>query len=280
MPVAMQTIDSHQHFWIYDPQRDSWIDENMQVIRRNFLPADLQPVLQTNGINGCVAVQADQSEYETNYLLGLAAENTFIKGVVGWADLRSIELEKHLEQWRGNPLLKGFRHVLQGEKDRALMLQPAFIRGLRTLQRHSYTYDILVFPDQLKYVEQLTGALPDMPFVIDHLAKPYIRSGNIDGWEHFMSLIAQHSHVYCKVSGMVTEAAWNGWTYEQLVPYLDVVTEAFGTQRLMYGSDWPVCLVAAQYSEVVGVVRRYFESFSQVEKDAIFGGNAAQFYRL
>jgi L-fuconolactonase len=252
----------------------------MQVIRRNFLPADLQPVLQTNGINGCVAVQADQSEYETNYLLGLAAENTFIKGVVGWADLRSIELEKHLEQWRGNPLLKGFRHVLQGEKDRALMLQPAFIRGLRTLQRHSYTYDILVFPDQLKYVEQLTGALPDMPFVIDHLAKPYIRSGNIDGWEHFMSLIAQHSHVYCKVSGMVTEAAWNGWTYEQLVPYLDVVTEAFGTQRLMYGSDWPVCLVAAQYSEVVGVVRRYFESFSQVEKDAIFGGNAAQFYRL
>lgn len=276
----MQKIDAHQHFWYFDPVRDSWITDEMNAIQKDFLPKDLLPVLQQNGFDGCVAVQASQSEEETNFLLELADENSFIKGVVGWVDLQAENIADRLAYYKQFPKLKGFRHVLQGETDRALMLKPAFKRGIAALQKHNFTYDILIFRDQLKYAKELAQTFPNQKFVIDHLSKPDIKSGDIAGWEKDMRAIAAEENVYCKVSGMVTEADWRAWKQEDFTPYLSVVTEAFSVKRLMYGSDWPVCLVAGTYSEMFSIVKEYFSSFSAEEQAQFFGVTATQFYNL
>ncbi|OLY90656.1 L-fuconolactonase [Cnuella takakiae] len=273
-------IDAHQHFWHFDPVRDSWINDEMQVIQHDFLPADLQPILAQHGFDGCVAVQADQSEAQNDYLLQLAEGNAFIKGIIGWVDLQAENIEERLQHYRSFPLIKGFRHVLQGEADRALMLRPAFKRGIAALGAAGYTYDILIFTDQLGYSAELVAAFPDQPFVVDHIAKPLIKDGKLDGWKQDMEALAQHPNVYCKVSGMVTEADWKAWRYEDFVPYLDTVVAAFGMQRLMYGSDWPVCNVAGGYDAMLGILQRYLESFAATEQEAFWGGNAARFYNL
>ncbi|MEI6945928.1 amidohydrolase family protein [Paraflavisolibacter sp. H34] len=276
----MLKIDAHQHFWIFDPVRDSWINDEMSVIQSDFLPADLQPVLQQAGIDGCVAVQADQTEAQNDFLLELAEKNDFIKGVVGWVDLQAPNIDERLAYYSNTSKMKGFRHVLQGEPQRDFMLRPAFKHGISRLHNHGFTYDILIFPDQLEFTREFVATFPEQKFVIDHIAKPFIKDQKIDDWKKDIQAVAAYRNVWCKLSGMVTEADWKGWKKEDFTPYLDAVVEAFGPQRIMYGSDWPVCLVAADYPDMIGIVKDYFASFSQDEQDAFFGGNAVAFYDL
>lgn len=276
----MQRIDAHQHFWQFDPVRDSWIDQEMALIRRDFLPPDLEPILQANNLNGCVTVQSDSSEAENEFQLRNARSYPFIKGVVGWVDLLAEKVEDRLSYYRQYEIMKGFRHVLQGEPQRDFMLRPDFRRGIGLLEKYNFTYDILIFPDQLQFARQLVAAFPNQKFVLDHLAKPYIKDGRITEWKKDLAALALHENVFCKISGMVTEAAWPTWKPQDFTPYLDAVVTAFGTRRLMYGSDWPVCLVAGNYAQVLNIVSSYFRTFSGKEQDDIFGGTAVRFYNL
>lgn len=276
----MLKIDSHQHFWKFDPVRDSWIDETMSVIQKDFFPEDLEPILKANGIDGCVVVQSDQSEDENHFQIANADKHDFVKGIVGWVDLSAANVEERLQYFSQFKKLKGFRHVLQGEPQRNFMLNPEFLNGIGLLNKYNFTYDILVFPDQLKFVKQFVEKFPEHRFVIDHIAKPYIKDNIIEGWKEDMEAIAEHKNVFCKISGMVTEAKWDRWKKNDFHPYMDVVVNAFGTDRVMFGSDWPVCLVAAKYSEVLDIVNDYFSSYSDAERDKIFGGNAIEFYNL
>lgn len=276
----MLKIDAHQHFWVFDPVRDSWINDEMKVIQRDFLPPKLDFVLRENGMDGCVAVQADQSEEQNAFLLGLTEGHAFIKGIVGWVDLQADNIEERLEHYSHTKLMKGFRHVLQGEANRALMLEPAFKHGINLLHKYGFTYDILIFPDQLKFATKLVKEFPEQKFVLDHIAKPYIKDGKIDSWSAEIEQLAACPNVYCKVSGMVTEADWHNWTNDTFKRYLDVVFKAFGTKRIMFGSDWPVCLVAGDYTQVKAIVNEYCSQFTADEQDMIFGGNATTFYNL
>ena len=276
----MEKIDAHQHFWKFDPVRDSWITEDMSRIQRDFLPQDLFTVLKENGFDGCVVVQSDQSEEENQFQLDNAEKFDFVRGVVGWVDLQNEKVEERLEYYSSFSKMKGFRHVLQGEPQRDLMLHSDFKRGISFLSKYNFTYDILIFPDQLKFSKQLVAEFPDQQFVIDHLAKPYIQSGEIEGWKKDIEAIAKHPNVFCKISGFVTEADWKNWMAGDFRPYFDIVVNAFGINRIMFGSDWPVCLVAGEYKEVVDITKDYFSSFTHEEQEKFFGGNAVQFYNL
>jgi L-fuconolactonase len=273
------TIDSHQHFWIFDPVRDSWITPDMEAIRRDFLPKDLEPVLNTNGIDGCVAVQADQSDAETAFLLQLAEANDFVKGVVGWVDLRSTALYDQLEKYSLFEKLKGFRHVAQGQPE-GFLLQPDFVKGVSQLAAFDFSYDILVYANQLREAYEFARQLPNVNFVLDHIAKPYIKSGDFEPWSTDIGKLAELPNVSCKVSGMVTEADWSGWKQSDFEPYLDRVFDVFGTKRIMFGSDWPVCLVASEYAPMKSILTEYIATFSSDERDSIMGKNATEFYRL
>jgi len=275
----IQRIDSHQHFWKFDPVRDSWINEEMKIIQRDFLPADLAPVLHENKIDGCVSVQADQSEAETNFLLKLANENAFIKGVVGWVDLRSPDLKSRLEYFSQFAKLKGFRHIAQAEPV-GFLQRPEVSKGIGALKEFNLTYDILIYPQHLNDAIWLVQQHPDQKFVVDHLAKPVIREKEFANWSNGMKRLAEHDNVYCKLSGMVTEARWNQWTNDDFKPYLEWVVQHFGINRIMYGSDWPVCLVAAAYQNQLGIIEEFIQSFSASEKHRIMGENAIQFYNL
>lgn len=272
-------IDAHQHFWKYDPIRDAWITDEMKIIQRDFLPVDLEPLLRQNAIHGCVAVQADQSEQETEFLLALAHQYDFIKGVVGWVDLRAENVIDRLEYFTQFKKLKGFRHIVQGEPDQFL-LQKDFCLGIDALKKKGFTYDILIYPKQLEAVIAFVKLFPEQLFVIDHIAKPNIREGRLADWALHLKTLAKFENVYCKLSGMVTEADWKNWTPEHLTPYLDLVLESFGSQRVMYGSDWPVCLVAATYQQQLRLVEQYIARLSVAEQAAIMGGNAMRFYNL
>ena len=272
-------IDSHQHFWKFDPVRHSWIDSSMQNIAKDFLPKDLKPLLETNLMDGCIAVQADQSETETQFLLRLAEENSFIKGVVGWVDLSAEDLSKRLEVFSKNPLFKGVRHVLQAEK-KGFMLKDQFLRGISELKNFNLTYDILIYPNQLEEARLLIEKNPDQPFVLDHLAKPYIKQQKIKNWASDIKELAKYKNVYCKLSGIVTEADWNHWQFENFKKYLSVAFDTFGSDRLMFGSDWPVCLLAGSYEHVVKIIDLFIENLEQEEKNNIMGGNACNFYNL
>lgn len=273
-------IDSHQHFWIYEAKKHAWIDDDMKVIRKNFLPEDLKLVYQTNGIDGCVAVQADQSLTETDFLLDLAEKNDFIKGVVGWVNLRDSNIEEVLKHYSTFPKLKGFRHVVQGEADHNFMLRPDFLNGIATLEKYNFTYDILIFPHQLGAALELVRHFPNQKFIIDHSAKPYIKEGFYDGWAALIKAIGEFPNVYCKLSGMTTEADYINWTQEQIEPYMQLVLDAFGANRILFGSDWPVCLVAGNYTKTKELVTNFIAKLSKEEQTAIMGGNAIQFYNL
>jgi len=272
-------IDSHQHFWKYHPVRDAWITDDMKIIKRDFLPHDLITTYEKLGIAGCVAVQADQSKTETEFLLKLAQENDFIKGVVGWVDLRNPNVNEHLEHFSSNIFLKGIRHIIQAEKE-DFMLNPRFQNGISKLKNWNLTYDILIFPNQLENACKMVAKFSETKFVIDHLAKPYIRSGKINQWKNNIKTIAQHENVYCKLSGFTTEADWKQWKYEDFVPYFDVILKAFGPNRILFGSDWPVCLLASEYVKIYNIVQRYIERLSVTERKRILGGNAINFYNL
>ena len=278
--MPFDRIDAHQHFWEFDAIRDSWINEDMAILKNDFLPINLESLLKENGINGSVVVQSDQSEKENIFQLKNAAENDFIRGVVGWVDLQSADIEDRLVYYQQFKKLKGFRHVLQGETQRDLMLTLSFKKGISLLNKYGYTYDLLVLPDQLKYLKELIEAFPDQLFVIDHLAKPAIKSKDIIGWKKDMVALAPYKNFYCKVSGMVTEADLKNWKQEDLTPYMDVVVETFSTNRLMYGSDWPVCLLAASYHQTKSIADNYFSTFSIHEQEDFFGKTATNFYKL
>ena len=272
-------IDSHQHFWKFDPIRDAWIDASMEKIARDFLPEDLKPLLDQSKIDGCVAVQADQSETETDFLLDLAGRYDFVKGVVGWVDLRSPQLSERLEHYCNNSFFKGVRHIVQAEKD-GFMLQESFLKGIQQLKDFNLTYDILIFPHQLEEAVALVKKNPEQAFVLDHIAKPYIKDKKIDQWAKHINQLAVHQNVYCKLSGLLTEADWNHWQEEDFTAYLTVIMEAFGTDRLMYGSDWPVCLLAGSYPHVVRIVENFISSLSTDDQKKIMGQNAHHFYNL
>lgn len=273
------TIDAHQHFWHYNAENYAWIDNSMQTIQRDFLPADLEPVLQKNGFDGCVLVQVNQTEQENHDFLNFADLYEFIKGVVGWINLRADNLEERLGYFKQFPKLKGFRHIVQGEPV-GFMQQESFTKGLKKLVDFNYTYDILIYPKQLKDTLHVVRECPDNKFVIDHIAKPDIKNKEISKWSNYMKEIARHEQIFCKVSGMVTEADWYKWKKEDFYIYLDTVLESFGVDRIMYGSDWPVCLVAGAYEEQLSIVQSYFDKLTQTEKDKLFGENATRFYGL
>lgn len=276
----MTKLDSHQHFWRFDPVRDAWIDEDMRVIKRDFLPEDLKIELDKQSINGCIAVQSDQSEADNAFLIELASLYPFIKGIVGWVDLQAENIEETLQFYSQYKIMKGFRHVLQGETNRALMLEPAFKRGIGLLKQFGYTYDLLIFRDQLVYASELCTAFPEQRFVLDHIAKPDIRNQVIKDWIPGIQELAKNTNVYCKVSGMVTEANWKDWKNEDFFPYLDVVFESFGIERLMFGSDWPVCNVAGGYTASVNMLKTYVSQFPEDQQALFWGGNAANFYGI
>jgi L-fuconolactonase len=272
-------VDSHQHFWHYSEEEYGWINDAMAAIRRDFLPADLRPLLADAGIDASVAVQARQSLEETEWLLALAEQHDWIAGVVGWVQLTSADVDETLEKLAARSKLKGVRHVLQGEAD-AYMQREDFHAGLAKLRRYSLTYDVLVLERQLPAAIQLVDRHPDQPFVLDHIAKPLIAAHELEPWRTHIRELARRPHVSCKLSGLVTEADFDRWTEDDLRPYVETVLEAFGPERLMFGSDWPVCAVAATYARWAGVVRQYISALSADEQKAILGGNAVRFYGL
>jgi len=273
-------IDSHQHFWRYNPHRDAWITDEMAVLKRDFLPENLIPELHANEVRGCVAVQADQSEQETMFLLDLAERFPEINGVVGWVDLCSPDLPERLEYFSRFEKLRGFRHVVQSEQDDRFMLREDFVAGISSLQRFNFTYDILIYPKQLAAAIELVNLFPQQRFVVDHMAKPNIRSRIISPWEEQIREIAATENVYCKLSGLITEADWRTWRESDVRPYLDVVFDAFGTDRLMFGSDWPVCLLAGDYARVKTLVVNYIRELPAEQQENILGFNAVRFYGL
>ena len=273
-------IDSHQHFWHYSATEYPWIGSGMERLAADQLPADLESLARPEGIGGSVAVQARQSLQESRWLLDLAAAHPFIKGVVGWVDLQSPEVERQIEELAARPRFVGVRHVVQDEPDPGFLLGEAFGNGLQHLAKHHLTYDLLLYPQQLPAAATLVGRFPAQPFVLDHLAKPRIRTGELEPWSRDLAALARHENVTCKLSGLVTEAVWRGWQRNQFTPYLEVALEVFGPARLMFGSDWPVCQVAAEYGEVVGIVADFLSRLSAREQQGVWGANAIRFYHL
>jgi L-fuconolactonase len=273
-------IDAHQHFWSYNEREYGWIDDSMAALRRDFLPGDLKPELERNGFQGCVAVQARQTSEETRWLLELAEQAPFILGVVGWVDLRSPRLRFELESFAGKSKLVGVRHIVQSEPDERFLLQPEFLCGIAMLEEFDLAYDILIYTKHLPVAAEFVARFPRQRFVLDHLAKPPIKSGAVGVWERGIRELASHPNVHTKLSGLVTEADWQAWKSEDMPPYLDVVFDCFGPKRLMIGSDWPVCTVAGSYSRVMDVVKDYMGKYAAEEREAVLGGNAAKFWRL
>ena len=273
-------IDAHQHFWRYDPREYGWIDDSMAALRRDFLPADLQGEMSSAGVDACVAVQARQTLEETRWLLALADEHPFIAGVVGWVDLQAPDARAQIERYAAHPKLVGLRHIVQSEPDDRFLLRPEFTRGLAMLGELGLAYDFLVYSRHLPAATELASRFAGQRFVLDHLAKPDIRGGEIRAWSADVRKLAACPNVWCKLSGLVTEADWAAWKPEQLRPYLDVAFDCFGFERLMIGSDWPVCTVASDYARTIAVVVEYLADRPANERDAVLGGNAQRFWKL
>ena len=272
-------IDSHQHFWKYIPERDTWIDETMEVLRRDFFPEDLASILKANQVSGCIAVQAGQSEGETEFLLSCAAAHPFIKGVVGWVDLCASNLDERLAFFSKNSLFKGVRHIVQAEKE-DFLIRKEVQRGIGKLSKYNLTYDLLVFPHQLPAAVNLVKQFPEQKFVLDHLAKPAISEPISKTWLTQIARLSENQNVFCKFSGMVTETKGYQFEADDFTPFLDVIFEHFGPDRILFGSDWPVCLLAAEYKHVLRLVMNYLDAHGQSVKDKVLGENAIAFYNL
>ncbi len=273
-------IDAHQHFWIYNPDEYAWIDDSMDAIRRNFLPPDLDPELENNGFGGSVTVQTRQTLEETRWLLELAEQNPAILGVVGWVDLCSANVKSQLREFAKNPRLIGVRHIVQAEADDRFLLRHDFLRGIALLEEFDLAYDILIYTRHLPVAAEFVERFPRHRFVLDHVAKPPIKTGEIEPWATGIRRLAQFPNVFCKLSGLVTEADWEHWNPEQITPYLDIAFESFGPRRLMIGSDWPVCMVAASYQRATKIVENWLLQFPPDTRDAVLGGNAQRFWKL
>ncbi len=273
-------IDAHQHFWSYSAAEYPWIGKGMERLAHDHLPKDLAPLAAAEGIGGTVAVQARQSLEESRWLLELADANPLIRGVVGWVDLRSTHVVDQLRDVAEHPKFVGVRHVVQDEPDPRFLLGESFLHGIGKLTTFGLTYDLLLYPQQLPAAAEFVGRFPEQPFVLDHLAKPRIKAGELDPWRHDLEALAAHDNVLCKLSGLVTEADWQGWKRADFIPYLEVALETFSPERLMFGSDWPVCTLAAGYADVIGIVRDFLAPLAAAEREAILGGNATRFYSL
>lgn len=272
-------IDSHVHFWKYDKQRDSWITNDMKILRDDYLPEHLSLTLKRTGVDGCVAVQADQSELETYFLTELSKTHTIIKGVVGWIDLQNTNIEERLNYFSQYPVIKGWRHIVQAEPD-GFLLKEGFQRGIKALQEFNYTYDILIYHNQLTEANEFVSKFPEQKFVVDHCAKPDIKNKKIDDWKAGIKELALYPNIYCKVSGLFTETNWKDWSPGDFYPYLDVVFEYFGVDRLLFGSDWPVMLLSGIYIQWKSLLEKYMEQFDEESREKVFGKNAIEFYKL
>jgi L-fuconolactonase len=271
-------LDSHQHFWKYNETDYSWISENMTVLKKDFLPADLEKELQDVCFDGTIAVQARQSMEETLWLLELASKYSYIKGVVGWVDLCSPEVEIQLSDLSKNPKLVGVRHVIHDEPDDNFIKRQDFQHGISLLSKYNLTYDLLIFPKHLKLASELVKMFPELKFVVDHIAKPNIKEQIYSPWNDDIRDLSKFSNVFCKLSGMVTEADWNSWKPSDFKYYFDVVFDCFGDDRLMIGSDWPVCTVAGSYKKIISLVTDYLTQFSAESKQKVIGENCRKFY--
>jgi len=273
-------IDSHQHFWQYNPVKHSWINDDMKVIRKSFGPEELSKEIKPLGIEGTVAVQADETEKETSYLLGLADKNEFIKAVVGWIDLRAGNAIERMQYWKQYEKIKGFRSIMQGQQDPAYLTNADFIENIKKLSQYKYTYDLLVYHNQFPSLIKFVDKLPDNKMIIDHLGKPDIKNKNIKDWKSNLKILAQHPGIYCKMSGMITEADYQRWTYDDLKPYLEAAGEYFGADRICFGTDWPVCLVAGAYAQVYEVMDKFSQQLNKEEKEKLMGLNTMRFYGI
>jgi L-fuconolactonase len=273
-------IDAHVHFWRYDRAQYDWIDDSMAALQRDFLPAHVKPEMDRAGIDACIAVQARQSIQETRWLLELAEAHPFVVGVVGWVDLQADDVGAQIEQFGRYTRLVGLRHIVQSEPDDRFLLKPAFRRGISLVGELDLAYDILIYPKHLAVAAEFVNDFSGQRFVIDHLAKPGIRTSKMRDWEQGLRRLAECPQVFCKLSGLVTEADWRHWTPAQLRPYLDVAFDCFGPERLIAGSDWPVCTVAAEYVRTMAIVEDYLAGRPENERDAVLGGNAQRFWRL
>ena len=272
-------IDTHVHFWKYDKKRDAWITDEMKILKQDQLPAHLIPTLKRNGVDGCVAVQAGQSEYETHFLVELAKTHSEIKGVVGWTELQGKSVEERLQFFSQYNIIKGWRHVVQSEPDDFLVRED-FQNGIRALAPYNYTYDILIYHYQLRPALEFVAKFPKQKFVVDHCAKPDIGKKDIDEWKVLMKEMARHPNVFCKLSGLFTETKWKRWSAGDFYPYLDVVFETFGTDRLMFGSDWPVMLLSGIYVQWKSLLEKYMENLVEEDRLKVLGENAISFYNL
>ena len=273
-------IDAHQHFWLYDPVKDAWITDEMKTIQRNFLPNDIAQTLKDNNFDGVVAVQADQSHRETEFLVELADIYKLIKGVIGWVDLQSEKIEEYVEHFSKFPIIKGFRHIVEAESEGNFLIREDFQRGLETLTKYNYTYDLLIRPRHYGSTLSCVQKNPNQKFMLDHIAKPPIKSQEFDDWAMFIEQLAKHPNVYCKISGLATEADWKKWTLDHFTQYIHHVIDCFGKDRVCFGSDWPVCLLAASYEESIQIVQDKLGSFNETELAGFWGGNATRFYGL
>lgn len=273
-------IDAHHHLWQYDPKEYDWIDDSMKAIRSNFLPEHLAKEIHSVGIDGVVTVQARQTIQETEWMLGLAGKNAFMRGVVGWVPLVDPKVEATLARFAPNKKLKAIRHVVQGEPDLNYILRPDFNNGVTQLKKFGLVYDILIFEKQLPPAIQFVDRHPNQVFVLDHIAKPRIKENIVSPWRENLKELAKRPNVYCKISGMTTEADYHLWTEKQLDPYFDAVLNAFEPKRLMFGSDWPVCLVAVSYQRWFKIVSSKIAKLSATEQARILGGTAVEAYKL
>ena len=272
-------IDSHQHFWNYNPERDTWIDESMQALKKNFLPENLKPILIDNAIDGCISVQAGQSYEETEFLLECASNNKFIKGVVGWVDLCSPDLEKKLKRYSTDKKFKGVRHIVQSES-KEYLLRKDVQAGISKLSNFNLTFDLLLTPIQLQSAIKLVKTFPNQKFVLDHIAKPCISEPLSKTWLNDIINLSKQNNVFCKISGLVTETKGYNFLEADFLPFLDIIFQYFGFDRIMYGSDWPVCLLAAQYKKVLDIITDYLSSYDSKTREKIMGTNAQIFYNL
>ena len=273
-------IDAHQHFWQYNPAEHVWMNDEMTILKQDYLPDDLKPLLESVEFDGTIAVQARQNLQETEWLLELSDQYDFIKGVVGWVDLRSPEIRNQLEKYSKHPKLKGVRHIVHDEPDDNFMLLPEFQNGIAQLKDFHLTYDLLLFYHHLSVAVKLVEKFPEQAFVLDHISKPVIKDKMISPWREDIQELAGYANVCCKVSGMVTETHWGQWKPEDFTPYLDIVFEAFGPDRIMIGSDWPVCKLSGDYQSVMNIVIDYLQQFSEEIQAKILGGNCARFYEV
>ena len=273
-------IDAHQHFWRYEPSEYAWIDDTMSPLRRSFLPDESRREMRAVGVDACIAVQARQTLEETRWLLALADAHPSIAGVVGWVDLSFDGVRRQLAECAVHPKLVGVRHIVQSEADDRFLLRRDFCRGVGFLEEFGLTYDILIYPRHLPIAADFVTRFERQRFVLDHLAKPEIRAGRIVQWERDLRSLAVHPNVWCKLSGLVTEADWRRWSPAEIRPYLDVAFDAFGPQRLIAGSDWPVCTLAADYRRAIALITEYLADRPDADREAVLGGNASRIWRL